>query len=156
MIEPADHDRDTIFMQRALALAVRAENENEVPVGALVVYQGQVIAEAWNRPRASHDPTAHAEVLALRAAGTVLDNYRLPGAELYVTLEPCAMCVGAMVHARIARLVYGASDAKTGALGGSFNLLAEGRFNHQIQVAGGVLAAPCGAVLTAFFQRRRS
>ncbi len=142
-------------MERALELARCGDAEQEVPVGALVVYQDRIIGEAWNRPVASHDPTAHAEILALRAAGLALGNYRLTGVTLYVTLEPCAMCLGAMLHARIGRLVFGASDPKTGAAGGRFSLLETPVFNRRFAVTGGVLAARCGAVLTAFFQRRR-
>jgi len=148
--------RDVQYMEHALALARRAEARDEVPVGALLVHEDRIVAEAWNRPLCSHDPTAHAEVLALRAAGVALANYRLSGTTLYVTLEPCVMCVGAMVHARIARLVYGAHDPKTGAAGGRIGLLNDEIFNHRIAVTGGVLAGPCGDVLSAFFQRRRS
>ena len=142
-------------MRRALALAGRAQEEGEVPVGAVVVLDEKVIGEGWNRPISASDPTAHAEVQAMRAAATTLRNYRLLGCTLYVTLEPCAMCVGAMFHARIRRVVYGAADPKTGAAGSTVNLFEEKRLNHHALVQGGVLAAECGAVLSAFFASRR-
>jgi tRNA(adenine34) deaminase len=130
-------------MRRALELASRAQAEGEVPVGALVVHEARVIGEGWNRPIAAADPTAHAEVQALRAAGKALGNYRMPGATLYVTLEPCDMCVGAMFHARIGRVVFGASDPKKLVL------------KSQLKLEGGVLSADCGAILTRFFAGRR-
>jgi tRNA(adenine34) deaminase len=143
-------------MEQALACAHEAEAAGEVPVGAVIVdAAGAVVARAANAPIARNDPTAHAELLALRAAGRVLGNYRLPGCVLYVTLEPCAMCVGALVHARIARIVYGAADPKTGACGSVFDLAASARMNHRIEVAGGVLAEECGALLKRFFAARR-
>lgn len=147
--------RDQHWMRRALALAAAAEAENEVPVGAVLVLDESVIGEGWNRPIGSHDATAHAEVLAMRQAGQQLGNYRLGGSTMYVTLEPCMMCVGAMVHARIARLVFGAHDPKTGALGSRLDLLAEGLHNHRIEVLGGVLAEECGEQLRQFFRQRR-
>jgi tRNA(adenine34) deaminase len=131
------------YMRRALELARRAEEEGEVPIGALVVLNGEVIGEGWNRPIAAHDPTAHAEIQAMRAAAAQLRNYRLSGAELYVTLEPCDMCVGAMFHARVARVVYGAKDPKKLVL------------KNQVTIEGGVLADECGAVLSRFFAARR-
>jgi tRNA(adenine34) deaminase len=146
---------DEHFMRRALELAARAEGEGEVPVGALVVLDEQVIGEGWNRPISASDPSAHAEIQALRAAASARRNYRLLGAVLYVTLEPCAMCVGAMFHARIGRVVYGAADPKTGAAGSVLNLFAENRLNHHALVKGGVLAGECGALLSAFFAGRR-
>jgi tRNA(adenine34) deaminase len=146
---------DVVYMRRALDLARCGEAEGEVPVGAVVVADGRILAETWNRPVSLDDPTAHAEILALRAAGEALGNYRLAGATLYVTLEPCAMCAGAMVHARIARLVYGASDPKAGAAGSVFELLRAPALNHRVEVTGGVLAAECGELLRAFFQARR-
>jgi tRNA(adenine34) deaminase len=146
---------DEHFMRRALELAGRAEGEGEVPVGALVVLDEQVIGEGWNRPISASDPSAHAEIQALRAAASARRNYRLLGAVLYVTLEPCAMCVGAMFHARIGRVVYGAADPKTGAAGSVLNLFAENRLNHHALVKGGVLAGECGALLSAFFAGRR-
>lgn len=142
-------------MQRALELAACAESEGEVPVGALVVLNGEVIGEGWNRPIAAHDPTAHAEIVAMRAAADRLANYRLTGAILYVTLEPCPMCAGAMVHARIARVVYGAPDPIAGAAGSVFNLLNAPTLNHRAVVEGDVLGDECRQRLKAFFQSRR-
>jgi tRNA(adenine34) deaminase len=149
-------DADRVLMEQALACAREAEAAGEVPVGAVIVAgEGAVLARAANAPIARNDPTAHAEMLALRAAGQVLGNYRLPGCTLYVTLEPCAMCVGALVHARIARIVYGAPDPKTGACGSVFDLAASPRLNHRIEVTGGVLGDNCGALLKHFFAARR-
>jgi tRNA(adenine34) deaminase len=142
-------------MHRALELARRAEEAGEVPVGALVVQDGEVIGEGWNQPIVSNDPTAHAEIVAMRAAAKRLGNYRLTGCTLYVTLEPCAMCAGAMIHARVARAVYGASDPKTGAAGSVFELLGTDKLNHLVAVQGGVLADECGEMLRRFFQVRR-
>jgi len=143
-------------MRRALELAACAEAEGEVPVGAVLVgADGGVLAEAWNRPIALADPAGHAEILALRAGGRALGNYRMPGATLYVTLEPCPMCAGAMVHARIARLVYGAADPRAGAAGSVFSLLDSPALNHRVEVAAGVLAEPCGRMLREFFRARR-
>jgi len=146
---------DTAFMQLALAEARAAAAAGEVPVGAVVVKDGVVIGTGRNAPIAGHDPTAHAEVQALRAAAARLGNYRLDGCTLYVTLEPCAMCSGAMLHARLSRVVYGAADPKTGAAGSVLDLFAEPRLNHQTQLEGGVLAPACGALLRDFFQERR-
>ncbi|MFP5349510.1 MAG: tRNA adenosine(34) deaminase TadA [Gammaproteobacteria bacterium] len=146
---------DTLWMRRALALAVRAEAEGEVPIGAVVVRDGVIIGEGWNQPIATHDPTAHAEMIALRAAAARIGNYRLTGAVLYVTLEPCAMCAGAIVHARLARLVYGAADPKAGAAGSAFDLLRSPRLNHSVDVTSGVLAEEGSAKLTEFFRARR-
>ena len=142
-------------MRRALELGRRGAAEGEVPVGAVVVAGGDVVGEGWNRPIAAHDPTAHAEIQALCAAAAALANYRIAGATLYVTLEPCAMCVGAMFHARVARVVFGAADPKTGACGSVVNLFADARLNHHAQVSGGVLADECGALLRDFFAARR-
>lgn len=142
-------------MRAALACARQAEEAGEVPVGALVVRDGAVLASAFNQPIRSHDPCAHAEILALRAAGAAAGSYRLNGATLYVTLEPCAMCAGAMVHARIARLVFGASDPKTGAAGSVFDIVRSGRLNHRVAVSGGVLEEECASLLRAFFTARR-
>ena len=142
-------------MERALELAGRAEAEGEVPVGAVVVLDGALAGEGWNRPIASRDPTAHAEIAALRAACARVGNYRLPGSTLYVTLEPCAMCAGAMVHARVARVVYGAADPQAGAAGSVFNLLQAATLNHRAEVQGGVLGERCGERLRAFFRARR-
>ncbi len=146
---------DRTWMRRALELAAAAEAEGEVPVGAVLVLDGAVIGEGWNRPIRTHDATAHAEVVAIRAAGARLGNYRLTGATLYVTLEPCVMCVGAMVHARIGRLVFGAYDPKTGAVASRFQLLSGDQHNHRIEVVGGVLEEECGEMLRRFFRARR-
>jgi tRNA(adenine34) deaminase len=142
-------------MRRALALAERAEDEGEVPVGALVVRDDRVLGEGWNRPIATHDPTAHAEILALRAAALHAGDYRLGGATLYVTLEPCPMCAAAMAHARVARVVFGAWDPRQGAAGSVFNLVAADAMNHRVDAFGGVLSEECGALLRRFFARRR-
>ena len=146
---------DEAFMRMALHAAAEAQRVGEVPVGAVLVKDGDVIAIGHNRPIIGHDPTAHAEIAALRAAAQTLGNYRLPGCTLYVTLEPCAMCAGAMMHARLERVVYGASDPKTGACGSVLNLFAEPRLNHHTEVQGGVLAEECGTMLSAFFAERR-
>ncbi|KRB91431.1 tRNA adenosine(34) deaminase TadA [Noviherbaspirillum sp. Root189] len=146
---------DTIFMQQALSQAHNAWALGEVPVGAVVVKDGEVIATGFNQPIGTHDPTAHAEVMALRAAATILGNYRLPGCELFVTLEPCAMCSGAMMHARLARVVFGASDPKTGACGSVVDLFAQEKLNHHTEIVGGVLAEECSALLRQFFAERR-
>ena len=142
-------------MRRALALAQRAADAGEVPVGAVVLHDGEVLGEGWNHPIAACDPTAHAEIQALRQAGQRLGAYRLPGTTLYVTLEPCPMCVGAMIHARVARLVFGAHDPKTGACGGALDLAGHPSHNHRMEVAGGVLADSCAELLRRFFQARR-
>jgi tRNA(adenine34) deaminase len=147
---------DEQFMREALALGRRAEACGEVPVGAVVVKDGQVVGVGFNQPIGKHDPTAHAEIAALRDAAARLGNYRLPGCQLYVTLEPCAMCSGAIMHARIARVVFGARDLKTGAIGSVINLFSETRLNHHTEVMGGVLADECGAMLSAFFAKRRA
>lgn len=146
---------DHHFMQQALALAEQAALHDEVPVGALVVLDGEVIGQGFNQPIGRHDPTAHAEVMALRDAAARLGNYRLPGCTLYVTVEPCAMCAGAIQHARIARVVYGTAEPKTGACGSVVDLFAEARLNHHAQVSGGLLADACAAVVSSFFRRRR-
>ena len=148
-------NRDTDWMRRALELAVRAEAEGEVPVGALVVRDDQVLGEGWNQPVALRDPTAHAEILALRAAAQKVGDYRLGGATLYVTLEPCPMCAAAITHARIARLVFGAWDPRQGAAGSAFNLVASEALNHRVDAFGGVLSEECGAMLKRFFEARR-
>jgi len=142
-------------MDEALALARAAGERGEVPVGAVVVLDGRVVGRGANAPIASRDPTAHAEIAALRAAAGELGNYRLPGATLYATIEPCAMCAGAILHARVARLVYGAADPKTGACGSVVDLFAEPRLNHHASVVRGVRAEECGALLSAFFAARR-
>ena len=147
---------DQDFMLLALEQARHAWALGEVPVGAVVVKDGEVIAAGFNQPIGRHDPTAHAEIVALRAAAGQLGNYRLPGCELYVTLEPCAMCSGAMMHARLARVVYGAVDPKTGACGSILNLFEQEKLNHHTEVVGGVLAGEAGAMLKAFFAERRN
>jgi tRNA(adenine34) deaminase len=146
---------DADWMRRALALAAHAQQEGEVPVGAIVVRQGEVLGEGWNRPIASHDPTAHAEIVALRAAAAMVRDYRLGGATLYVTLEPCPMCAAAMAHARIARLVFGAWDPRQGAAGSAFNLVAAAAMNHRVDAFGGVLSEECGELLRRFFAGKR-
>ena len=146
---------DVDFMQRALVLARRADDQNEVPVGALVVLGGRVVGEGWNSPIAAHDPTAHAEIIALRSAAAREGNYRLETATLYVTLEPCAMCVGAAINARVARVVFGAWDQKAGACGSVFDLPREPRLAHRLDVFGGVCAEECSALLRRFFEARR-
>jgi tRNA(adenine34) deaminase len=146
---------DELYMRRALELAHQAEQAGEVPVGAVLVKNGQIIAATYNQPISKHDPSAHAEILALRQAGTDIGNYRLTDTTLYVTLEPCAMCVGAIIHARVKRVVYGTNDPKTGALGSACNLLSMMTHNHVPVVMGNVLSAECGSLLQAFFKRRR-
>lgn len=143
------------WMRHALTLAQRAWEEGEVPVGAVLVHHGKMIGEGWNRPIGHHDPTAHAEIMALRQGGIVLQNYRLLDTTLYVTLEPCIMCAGAMVHSRIGQLVFGARDAKTGAAGSLMDILAHPGMNHQVDVTEGVLSAECSSLLSAFFRHRR-
>ena len=142
-------------MGQAMDRARQAGAAGEVPVGAVVVCDGEVVGRGWNQPIGRADPTAHAEVMALRKAAEQLGNYRLPGCTLYVTLEPCAMCAGAIMHARIARVVFGARDPKTGAAGSVVDLFAEGRLNHHATVTGGVLGEACGALLSSFFAARR-
>lgn len=157
----ADNDstisNDEHFMHQSLALADRAQHEdNEIPVGALVVdAAGNVIGEGWNRNIADHDPSAHAEIMAMRRAGQALGNHRLIGCTLYVTLEPCAMCAMASVHARMSRVVFGAFDPKTGAAGSVFDLLTDSRHNHRIEVTGGLLGEEAGAKLTSYFKGKR-
>ena len=150
-------DADQRWMQHALGLAQRAEHENdEVPVGAVLVSaEGDILGEGWNRNITDRDPSAHAEIVAMRQAGARVGNHRLLGSTLYVTLEPCAMCAMAMVHARIARVVYGASDPKTGAAGSVFDLLTDPRHNHRVEVIGGVLAGEAGTRLTNYFRKKR-
>jgi len=144
------------FMLLALEMAKDAALNNEVPVGAIVVKDGLVIGRGSNAPIGTHDPTAHAEIVAMRQAAMHLGNYRLIDCTLYVTLEPCAMCVGTIQHARISKLVYGAMDPKTGACGSVINLMNEPKLNHHTEVIGGVLAQECGAILSAFFKERRN
>lgn len=146
---------DQEYMQIALELAAEAAEAGEVPVGAIVVKDGAIIGRGYNAPISTHDPSAHAEIRAMRDAANNLGNYRLVGCTLYVTLEPCAMCTGAIQHARIARVVFGASDPKTGACGSVVNLMEETRLNHHATVEGGVMAQECGSALSAFFAARR-
>lgn len=146
---------DDYWMHEALRMAEHAGANQEVPVGAVVVAAGDLVGRGWNQSISRRDPSAHAEVVALRAAAKLMNNYRLPGATLYVTLEPCVMCVGAMLHARIKRLVFGARDPKTGAAGSVFDLLTDTRHNHSIEVTKGILEQRCGHLLKEFFQHRR-
>lgn len=150
-------DADLHWMRHALALAICAEHEHdEIPVGAVLVdAEGRVVGEGWNRNIGDHDPSAHAEIVAMREGGRTLGNHRLTGCTLYVTLEPCAMCAMAAVHARVARVVYAASDPKTGAAGSVFDLLADPRHNHRVAVDGGLLATEAGTMLTNYFRRKR-
>ena len=150
-----DAARDMFFMEAALEQALLAQAAGEVPVGAVVVCGDEIVGRGYNRPISANDPTAHAEIMALRDAAARMGNYRLTDCALYVTLEPCAMCSGAVFHARIARLVYGARDPKTGAAGSVIDLYAQARLNFHTQVAGGVCAAACGRLLTEFFAARR-
>jgi len=147
---------DQYFMEQAFNLAQQAEKINEIPVGAVVVYQGRIIAEGFNQSILHNDPSAHAEMLAIRQAGKYLNNYRLLDCTLYVTLEPCPMCAGLLVHSRIKRLVYASPDLKTGAAGSAFNLVCNEQLNHQIVVTGGVLREQCSQLLSSFFKRRRA
>ena len=146
---------DEFFMREALSLARSAECLGEVPVGAIVVREGQIVGRGFNAPIGESDPTAHAEIAALRDAARNLGNYRLPGCSLFVTLEPCAMCAGAILHARIARVVFGARDPKTGVAGSVLDLFAEPRLNHHATIEGGLLADECGRMLSSFFAARR-
>ncbi|MBI3715264.1 MAG: tRNA adenosine(34) deaminase TadA [Betaproteobacteria bacterium] len=146
---------DESFMREALALAQQARDAGEVPVGAVVVQNGKIIGRGFNQPIGSHDPTTHAEIVALRGAASQLANYRLPDCELYVTLEPCMMCVGAMVHARLSRVVFGAADPKTGACGSVIDLPAEKKLNHHTVFEGGILAQESSEMLKLFFAERR-
>ena len=150
-------ERDQHWMHQALTLAARARDEDdEIPVGALIVdAAGNLVGEGWNRNIAENDPSAHAEIVAMRRAGAALGNHRLVGCTLYVTLEPCAMCAMAMIHARVARVVYGATDPKTGAAGSVFDLLADPRHNHRVEVLGGVLGDEAGTMLTNYFRAKR-
>jgi len=153
MNEPID---DSYWMELALDYALKAQALNEIPVGAVVVKDNKLIAAGYNRSITDNDPSAHAEMIAVREAGKVLNNYRLIDCTLYVTLEPCSMCAGLLVHSRINRLVFGASDAKTGSAGSIMNLLQEPRLNHQVEVCGGVLAQQCGNTISEFFKNRRA
>ena len=154
-LELPEQPEDAHWLREALALAEQAAALGEVPVGALLVREGQLLGTGHNRPIANHDATAHAEVMALRAASAAAGNYRLPGSTLYVTLEPCVMCAGAIVHARVQRLVFGAWDPKAGAVRSQYSVIAEPRLNHVVQWTGGVLEAECGKLLKEFFRARR-
>ena len=149
-------ERDEFFMREALALARQAGALDEVPVGSVVVFNDEIVGRGFNHPIGLNDPTAHAEVMALRDAARNLGNYRLPGCQLYVTLEPCAMCSGAIFHARLARVVFGARDPKTGVAGSVMDLYAVDQLNHHSAAEGGVLAEECGAMLSSFFAARRN
>lgn len=153
MVDPAA--RDEVFMRHALLLARRAQQAGEVPVGAVVVQSGRILGEGWNRPIGNHDPSAHAEMLAMRAAAQTLGNYRLTDTTLYVTLEPCVMCAGAIIHARVGRLVFGAFDPKAGAVSSVYDVIAQPRLNHRPDWQGGLLETECGDVLRNFFRERR-
>ncbi len=146
---------DEPYMRRALQLAEQAAQLGEVPVGAVVVYRGEIIGEGSNRPIRSHDPSAHAEIVSLRAAGIAVGNYRLPQSTLYVTLEPCAMCAAAIIHARVERLVFGTDDPKAGAVHSLYDLISNPRLNHRVEWSGGVLQEECAEQLRHFFQQRR-
>lgn len=146
---------DEFFMRKALALAQQAAEAGEVPVGAVLVRDGDIIGEGWNRPISSCDPTAHAEILALRDAAQRVGNYRLPGSTLYVTIEPCTMCAGALVHARVARVVYGAPEPKAGVAASNLQLFNAAHFNHRVLCQGSVLQDECAAMISAFFRARR-
>ncbi len=149
-------DKHEQWMQHALMLAQKAAELGEVPVGAVLVKDDQLLAEGWNQPIAGHDPTAHAEIRAIRQAAQQLNNYRLPGTTLYITLEPCSMCAGAIVHARIDRVIFGTAEPRAGAAGSVLNLLQNSQFNHQVEVDSGVLAEECGQILKDFFRERRN
>jgi tRNA(adenine34) deaminase len=155
MPAPTLSENDKHFMQCALALAHKAQQEGEVPVGAVLVHDGEVIGEGYNQLISLSDPTAHAEIQALRQAATHLGNYRLPGSSLYVTIEPCTMCAGAMVHARIGRLIYGASEPKAGVAASQGHFFEQAFLNHRVEVEGGVLASSCSALISEFFRAKR-
>ena len=147
---------DDEWMRHALTLAHKAADLGEVPVGAVLVKEGQLISEGWNQPIMNHDPTAHAEIMAIRNAAQSIENYRLPGTTLYITIEPCSMCAGAIIHSRISRVVFGASEPRAGAAGSVINLLQNEQFNHQTELTSGVLADECSQILKDFFARRRA
>lgn len=147
---------DVKWMQRAFELAHKAKALDEVPVGAVIVYHDKIIGEGWNQPISSNDPTAHAEIIALRDAGNNVDNYRLPDATMYVTLEPCAMCAGAIVHARLSKIIFAAADPKTGACGSIFNLLQTEELNHKVDIDKGIMEDECRALIQSFFKEKRN
>ena len=146
---------DEYWMQRAFELALIAKEHDEVPVGAVIVFENQIIGEGWNQPISSSDPAAHAEIVALRQAGHKQNNYRLPGAIMYVTLEPCAMCAGALVHARLTKLIYATDDPRTGACGSVFNILQTDKLNHKVEIEKGVMEEECRALIQDFFKAKR-
>ena len=146
---------DEEWMQHAFQLAKKSEEHDEVPVGAIVVYKNEIIGEGWNQPISSHDPTAHAEIMALKNAGKKIGNYRLPESIMYVTLEPCVMCAGAIVHARVAKLVYAVDDEKTGACGSVFDITQADKLNHRVRIEKGVLEKECRALIQDFFKEKR-
>jgi len=148
-------EQDIKWMQHALKLARHAESIDEVPVGAVIVKDNEIVSEGWNQPITSNDPTAHAEVIALRGAAQVLQNYRLVDTTLYVTLEPCAMCAGALIHARVTRVVFGATDPRTGAAGSVFDILTTKKLNHMVEIEQGVLEPECAQLLKQFFKNKR-
>ncbi len=150
---PSNNDKH--WMQCAFELAQKAEAQGEVPVGAVIVYDDQIIGEGWNQPISLNDATAHAEIVALRDAGNKTGNYRLPGTTLYVTLEPCAMCAGAIVNARLSKLIYAVDDPKTGACGSVFNLLQTEELNHQVEIEKGILEEECRSLIQTFFKEKR-
>jgi len=147
---------DEQWMRYAIALAKQGQSYDEVPVGAVIVKDNQIIGEGWNQPIGQHDPTAHAEIVALRAAGHSQANYRLLDTTLYVTLEPCVMCAGAIIHARVSRVVFGAGDPKAGAAGSIVDIFSNSRLNHHVQVQGGILSEECGSLLSQFFKSKRN
>jgi tRNA(adenine34) deaminase len=149
-------EQDQKWMRYALTLAAKAETLGEVPVGAVIVKDDEIVAEGWNQPITGNDPTAHAEVVAIRAAAQALQNYRLVGCTLYVTIEPCTMCAGSLIHSRVERVVYGALEPKAGAVESNLQLLGSQHFNHRLSVQGGVLAEECSAVISDFFKKRRA
>jgi len=158
MLSPVEcswNSADVQFMSRAIELARMAEAAGEVPVGAVVVKDGVIVGEGWNRPIGTHDPSAHAEMIAMRAAAAAIENYRLLDTTLYVTLEPCSMCAGAMVHARVKRLVYGATDPRAGAAGSVFNIVQHAALNHRVEMQPGLMAQECATLLRQFFASRR-
>ncbi|WP_020681652.1 tRNA adenosine(34) deaminase TadA [Marinobacterium rhizophilum] len=156
MVDEQQQQVDERWMDEALLMAMQADALNEVPVGAVVVLDGEIVGRGWNRPISGHDPTAHAEIMALREAAAAIGNYRLVGADLYVTIEPCTMCAGAIVHARIRRLVFGATEPKAGAVVSNGQLLQQSWLNHGVAVAGGVRAQACSERISDFFRRRRA
>lgn len=148
--------QDVKWMQRAFELAEKAKSQNEVPVGAVIVLEDKIIGEGWNQPILSNDPTAHAEIIALRDAGKNVGNYRLPHATMYVTLEPCTMCAGAIIHARLSRLLFAADDPKTGACGSVFNLLQSEELNHKVEIEKGIMEHECRSLIQGFFKEKRA